>query len=70
MPPPGPDLQAESFIQGDDQLQGIDRVQPQAPGTEQRLVVAEYRRRSPEASGSPPSSPLIFSLRAFASSIC
>ena len=37
-------FQAVIFFQGDDQLQRVHRIQPQAARPEQRLVIPDFRR--------------------------
>ena len=38
------DLEAVSFVEGDDELQGVHGIQADAAGAEQRLVVADFFR--------------------------
>ena len=39
------DFQAECFVERHDDLQGVHRIQPDAAGAEQRLLVANLLRR-------------------------
>ena len=39
-----PDFQAEAFIEGHDELQGVDRVEAEAAGAEERQVIGNFTR--------------------------
>src|ERR1017187_1579342 len=38
-------LQLESFVEGDNELQRVHGIETEAAGTEQRLVIADFSRR-------------------------
>jgi hypothetical protein len=42
------DFQTERFVEGHDQLQGVDRIEAEAAGAEQRLIITDFFGRQLE----------------------